>query len=308
MHDDDIIDVLAGLDPVGDAPVPGSARYDSILENAMTLIDNTTNDNTHDSPAAALDTAQVRSADDTVSSIDTRGSGRRRTLWLGAAAAVLAVTATGTLVLRPDATQSAEAAVLSAAEELADVTSLRATLITEFVDSADGQYEVATGEFADGDVRITDTTMNADGTPAGPSTSFVVLDSTLYEKGPDGAVTSTPIAPGDGLAPFAESSAAVVEAALVGAEITEDATESVDGVEARHIRMTMTDASRDSLAELTPGELAWFELEYSYDIETIEVWVGDGLVRRILVTGSSETTDITYSDFNDDITITAPAG
>jgi hypothetical protein len=294
MHDDDLIDLLGGLDPVGadDAPAPGSTRYRQILERAMTTATDHTTDHTgqHD---AGTD----------VASPDRPGSPRPRLPRLLAAAAVLAVIAIGATTLLPGSAPSAEAQLRSAAETLGDVDSLRATLTTT---EPDGTVRTSTAEFSGADATIVDRYV-PDGASEEVTFGFTVLGDTIYEFDGSGLTSSTAVGPNDRLTPFADASAQVLDAALTGADITELAATELDGVSVDRYLLTLTAASRAALDRLTPAELAWFELEYPDDVRTIEVWVADDLIRGITVTGNLVgVRDLRYFDFNEPITIVAP--
>jgi hypothetical protein len=279
MDDDALLDELAGLDPVGgDAPpARGSARYHSILETAMTT--------TLDHHPHHLDgMPQLR---------------RSRRLPILAAVAAAAVFVAGAVVFRPGSEPSAFASVQQAAEAMASVDSLRAEVV---------RYDPS-GEFVDralADVSGADVAVSLDFGDGEPVPSFAAIGDTIFEV-LDGVVESRPRSDNDALAPFADASSAVVEAALTGATVDDVGREEVRDTESVHYRVELTDAGRSALAALTAQELAWFELEYPNEVSAVDVWVADGLVRRIRVgnlDGSAAVTE--FWDLGADITVVVP--
>ncbi|MFN3215125.1 MAG: hypothetical protein ACE367_01370 [Acidimicrobiales bacterium] len=302
MHDDDLIDLLDGLDPVGadEAPEPGSPRYHRILETAMntTTTDTDTDTTTADRPVADA-SGGGRAPGGSVAS-PTFWRSRSSRLFVAAAAVV--VLAVGAMTLRPGGTPSAEAQIIrSAADALGEVESLRVT----FVDSpADGTGQRrGSAEFSGADFTIWEQYEDYESqwTVVG-DTQHIVENGELTEEGP--------VPPEMRMTPFADASAQVLDAAVSGAVITDLGQVEVDGVTADHFRIEMTEASRAALARLTPQEQAWFELEYPQYVEAVEVLVADDLIRQITVTfdeaiglGVSETQ---FFDFNEPITIVIP--
>jgi hypothetical protein len=286
--DDDLLDLLGPLDPTMNEhpPAPGSDRYRSILEFAMQT--------DLDTPAA-----------------DTGPSGylpptrrhRRRTwrLVAGTAAATLAAVG-GLLVVQSSDTPTAQATVASAADAISTITSFEG----ELTSSQPGVSEGTTRIRVDGDdLQITGETRYADGHTE--ASTFTVVDGTGYET-IEGQTTSTPLGPDDGLAPFGQSSAALISAALEGSQVSERGGDTLNGVSTTRYDIQLTDTSIAALSALTPNELAWFELEYPDEVQALSVWAADDLVHQIEIVHRDHVTRTTFFNFGGDITITAPPG
>lgn len=282
MSDDDLMLRLAGVDPVrGDpAPAPGSPRYRDILLRAEAAQrDQSGHTERPGAPDAAV-TAGHRS--------------RRR----GAAAALVASAAAvlaAAMVFAPGQAQSAQAAIAEAATATSQYESLRGRLT---LDDFRGTSATATIEYDAGDSRVVEVS------DWGTFETIVVGDR-VYEIR-NGRTSEAPYDREAGLAPFAASAASVLTAALASAEVTEVGTESLDGVEAVHYAIALDGSGRAALEALTPGELAWFELESTFDVPRIELWVSEGLIRRIVVHGDSGTATTEFWDFGAAIEIEAP--
>ncbi|MCB0993890.1 MAG: hypothetical protein KDB21_02280 [Acidimicrobiales bacterium] len=287
MNDDELTQLLGPLDPTRDDPPPvaGSSRHAKILEHAMTTTLTPrpdTGDAVHE-PVVAL----------------------RRRPWanprrLLAAAAVVVVLGLGLATLWPGGTQSAEAAVRSAAAELGEITSLRAEMT--IVDEAG--TSTAVGEFSGDNAHVVESWTDSDGLEH--TSAFTVVDDTMWSESA-GRIESSPVGPNDRLAPFGTASAAVLRAALTGSEVTDLGEAALDGTTVRHIQLTMTPESRAALAALTPAELAWFELEYPEEVQTIEVHLSGDIIHQLTVVGSTAgTRSIRYFDLGEPVTITAP--
>ncbi|MEO6627959.1 MAG: hypothetical protein ABIP03_05260 [Aquihabitans sp.] len=116
-------------------------------------------------------------------------------------------------------------------------------------------------------------------------------------------------------AAYAPSSEAVVKAILDGSTLKDLGDQDVRGATARHIRATLTPASRTALAALSPSQVAMFELENPDKIDTLDLWIADDLIRRMRVAadwgenGQPEVNvaTIEFYDFGADITIAAPS-
>lgn len=313
MTDDEMLTALAGLDPVRlhDAvadgpPAPGSTRYDSILERAMEATD------VDDTPAATTGPTIPLAG---------RRRGRRaprrpqrrpsRTVTRALATGAAAVLTAGVVLLRPDGGGTSPAAALTrAAATTAEVTSLRGTLTR-----VDAYSDTTSTIEVDGDdMRIEVRGTYRDGHVEGSTT--VVVGDQITQVALDGSVERSAIGDEDERPhPFGASSAAVVTAALSGGDVRDLGAETVRGVEATHYRIVPDAETREALAALSPGELAWFELEYPDRVTGIDVWVADDLIRRIEVTADLsddpaddevDTTTVDYYDFDADITITPP--
>jgi hypothetical protein len=300
MHDDDLIDLLGDLDPVGadETPEPGSPRYHRILETAM----NTTTDNTTADRRVADASGERRAPGGSVDSPTFWGSRSSR---LFVAAAALVVLAVGAMTLRPGGTPSAEAQIRSAAEELGEIESLRATLTTN---EEDGTVRTSTADIAGDRYAIVDQFFAHNGDLV--ESGYTVIDGIAYQSENGVLIGSGPAEPTDWLTPFADASAQVIAAAVTGAEITDLGETEIDGITVDRFLLTMTDESRAALAELTPHELAWFELEYPQDVVSIEVWVADDLIHVLTMTPVAGLNigvrELRYFDFNEPITIVAP--
>ena len=159
-----------------------------------------------------------------------------------------------------------------------------------------------TAEFVGDDARIA--SESGDGSNA--SVMTVLGDTVWYESG--GEVMSESRTENDHLTPFAEASALVIDAALDGSRIEDLGRVDLDGVAVDRYRLEMTAESRSALAALTPQELAWFELEYPDSVSTIEVLVGDELIRGITVHGRDDVREMRFADFDAVIGIDAPTG
>jgi hypothetical protein len=283
-RDDELMRTLSGADPVGSDPPPveGSTRYHSILEGAMR-------------PDAIRDHASTTTRDRTRL---RRWAGRRLALTAAAAVVIAAVVTVG--VLQPGHEPSAVAAVRTAAINTGDTESLRATVKVQY---ADGSSSSTLGEMNGLDVRLETEQVEADGTIS--SSTLTVVGDTGWETS-DGSTAAQPVGE-DRLVPFADASEAVLKAALKAAGVTDLGSENIDGVDATHYQIELDDAARTALAALTPGELAWFELEYPDSVTLIDVWVADNLVHRIQVRSEDSTSTTDFFDFGAAITIVPPA-
>src|SRR5262245_46912818 len=184
---------LAPLDPsrTDAPPAPGSARYASILERAMS-------DN---------DTATTTLAP--IAERPRRAHRRRPYLGAAAAAALVAVAVSAALLGSGADDPDPISVVSSAAENTGEVTSLRAS----FEEETD--YRVTTGAIevnGDGWSWRASSTFKQDGHVERETT--VVIGPHAWQKLPDGSTHSTP-AGGRGKS-FGSSSQAVVAAALSG--------------------------------------------------------------------------------------------
>lgn len=289
---DALLEDLGTLDPaLADAPPePGSSRYRTILEHAMTATEaNPSTDLRRFDPAPRQRT-------------------RRRRIGVAVgtiAAAVIAVTAV--VVLEPGrspAPVSAKAAVTSAASATGDVRSLR----TEATYDSGGEPPThLSGEIDGPDYTSTFRRPGPDGKE---SVSIVtVIGSTRWEEH-DGKVTKSESPPEENNAPFPQASEAVVKAALTDSDVTDLGTETVRGRDAQHYRIKLTERSIAALQALDPSELSRFELEYPQGVVGLDVWVADDLIHRIAARSdweSGEGSTIEFYDFGADITISPPS-
>lgn len=259
------------------APAPGTLRYDLILEKAM----------------------------EPSSSPSTRLARRPRWTWrsaivTGAVAVILAAAATaGVLATRP---ASASAAVLTAAGHTGKVTSLRT--VDDSID-AGGGHSTTRAEFSGGNLKLT--TQDSIGTD-----ELTVVGDYAWENRTEQGRTENggkqKLTPESRLAPFASSTEHVIRAALQEANVKKLDTTDIRGNRATHYRVDLTDVSRAALTALPEGELAWFDLDSVHQSATVDIWIADDLIQRIVVhvPGYMQST-IDFYDFNAPITITAPA-
>ena len=288
-NDEELVELIGSLDPTRNEhpPAPGSDRYRSILESAMHT--------DFDSPFTASGPA---------SSLRPSAQRDRRRPWrlvAGVAAATL-VAVGGFVVVQSNDAPTAQAAVVSAAEAMDEITSLEGELITSVPGVSNGTTRIR----VDGDdLEITSETQYADGQTE--ASTFTVVDGTGYET-IEGQTTTTPFGPDDGLAPFGPSSAAVISAALEGSDVTKQGGDTLDGVATTRYDIELTDASIAALSALTPNVLAWFELEYPDAVRTLSVWIADDLVHQIEIAQRDQITRTRFFNFGSDITITAPPG
>lgn len=300
-HDDHLLHQLAALDPTTSEgpPAVGSSRHDEILERAMSITDTPTLPSTGGRPTDRPDGRSPTSP---------MPIGRRawpaRVLVALAAAVILVVGVVVVDPFGPAAPADAAVVVTDAARGTGAQTSFRATLVRE----EGGAVERSTAEVDGLDIRVV---------PDGATVaSLTVVDSVLWTV-EDGEVRSQPVEPGEGLAPFAASSEAVVLAALRSDEVEDLGAAEVAGQATAHYRIELDASGRSALAALSPGELAWFELEYPESATQLDVWVADDLVRRIQVvteygddgdpaSASTTVTTTEFTDFGADITIEPP--
>ena len=287
-------DPLSRLDPTlhDRPPIPGSDRYDHILETAMTQT-TTRQHPAHPGPTRRWTALRPRPA-----------------ALLGAAAAA-AVLTTGVLTTGdPDGTgggavpsattMSGAPVVLAAAVQTGDAEDFRAVITTT---DGTGATTTSTGEFDGDDARITNAS------PDAPDEVITVVESTEYVTSGGRTGPGTPLRAEDRPAPFSRATENVLRAALGGADSAarEVGREQVRGVSTVHYRLTPTAASRAALRALPAAELAWFELEYPDETTGVDVWLADDLVRRIEVTTAESVSRTEFYDFGADIEVVAPA-
>jgi hypothetical protein len=189
--------------------------------------------------------------------------------------------------------------VQAAAEKTGSAYSLRVTLSIEYADDSSSTTQ---GEMKGLDVRIATDHTAADGSVW--QERIVVVGDQMWE----GSSAPVTIGPDERLTLFSEACEAVLGAALQAQEVETVGTEDIRGSEATHYSIALDEASRAALEKLSPSHLAWFEPEYPSEVMSIDVWVADGLVHRMVVDGELGTATADYHDFNADITITPPAG
>lgn len=246
------------------------------------------------------------------STLDRRARRRppRLVALAGAAALVLAIVGL-VVVVAPDDPPTPAEAVAAAAATTGDLTTLR----------VDGTYEFIGGNTtrltADVDGRDADqTTVLQFEDGRRESSRLVVLGDREWEV-IDGKVVERPVKSEQKNVPFPQASRAVVAAALEGSEVTDLGEDPVRGEAARHYRVGLTPTSVHALEALSPSELAAFELEYPGEVAGLDVWVADGLIRRVRVesdydrdgrmeTGESVST-VEFFDFGADLEIRPPS-
>ena len=273
---------LRGLDPaLRDAPpAPGSVRYDTILERAMSLHTEVPSTNTN---------TQMR-----------RPPRSRRWMTWAAAGTGVAASVLATVVVLGGNSTSASAAVLTAAERIETVVTLRGATHSEI---KAGGASNTTIEANGADMKIV--TQDDIGT-----INTTILGGIAYEStaDSDGTPHKNKGPNEHGLAPFAEATGNVVQAALDGADVTDKGTEQVRGADTTHYRVKLTAESRKALTALPAGQTAWFEVEHPDQITSIDIWTAGDLIRRITVDQPERRTTTEYYDFGQPVTITKPAG
>lgn len=227
----------------------------------------------------------------------------RRTwrLAAGTAAATL-VAAGGFVLLQSNDAPTAQAALVSAANAMDEITSLEGELTSTVPGVSEGTTRV---RVSGDDLQFTNESRYADGHTE--ASTFTVVDWIGYET-IGGQTTTRPVSPDEVGAPFGPSSAAVIAAALQGSEVTERGEAAIDGVVTTRYDVQLTDTSIAALSALTPNELGWFELEYPNDVKTLSVWIADDLVHQIEISQRDQTTRTRFYNFGGEITITAPPG
>jgi len=294
---DPLLAALAAIDPTvtDPPPAPGSTRDHQILERAMT----------------ATAVPPTPTDDDIVVPVDRRVPRRTRRLLALAGAgvaatvvAIVAVTVAGAPGDRPDPV----AALTEAAEVTGDVDSLRVHGV--YVDEGGTRTLDVEVDGRDYRLRTHSEPGHVDAEPDGSDGSgewtITIGDQQWSDEDPE------PITIPDELrnVPFPEASRAVVQAALEGAEVTDEGTEDVGGVEATHYRIDLGAPGVAALRALAPNQVAMFELEYPEHVTSLDVWVADDLIRRIAHTfeeaGATGSVVLDYSDFGADITIEPP--
>jgi hypothetical protein len=299
MRDDELLELLGQLDPARseEPPAPGSSRYTAIKEQAMS-----TNLSTNITPVE-----ESAPGTDPIPAAPPSSPPHRRWRYVAAAAAAVVVVA-GTVVLRPGNERSAEATIAAAADELAQVTSLRSDMRFDNVAFGEGETTIAVS----GHDHESRSEISTDGGTESPR--FVVVDNIEYYTDSTGRTTAEPFnGYDDEDGSFGESSAAVVTAVLEDADVDEVGSEEVRGAEATHYRLQLADAGESALAALSDKQQDWFGLIIGdgglNGNATVDIWVADGLVRRFEISSPDYgSQSVEFYDFNADITITPPPG
>lgn len=278
-------------------PAPGSDRYQSLLERAMTTT------------ATAPRPVEARPS-------------RRRRRWIGwttaAVAAAASVIAVGAAVVRgpaePAHAEPPATTMRLAAQALTEVKSLR---LREVPDDGGPWCETEVGG---GDIHYSCFSPGE----TEPGFEYTRIDDDVYLTDERGKITKDSYRkPRDpkmeyeisDYAPFTRSAGDVIAAAAADSsltELTELGEQEVTGVNTRHFRISVAERTKDSdpiaaIAQLPSAELAWFGLDGIDEAQgvAVEFWVsGDHLIRRVAV---SNKPSIEFYDFNAPITIRAPS-
>ena len=305
LSEGDLYELVRGVDPtIGDPPPePGSARFAAIEARAVA-----------GAPGDSLATSDP-SGDGSVSSAAARNHRSRRASWrYVAVAASVAAGIVAFAVLAPGQTPDAKAAVAAAAASIGDVTSLRASFSRPNGINA-GLAEI---EFSNGDVHLVGTYRDFDNSDEPSMRQFesTIIGDIRYDilDGNGRVMKSDMTEEGvQQMAPFTASAEDVVTAALTSADTTELGTEQVRGVAATHYQIRLDDQGRKSLKALPQSQLYWFGLDNLDDVSQVDLWVGDGLIRRISVLHANaapgepqDTATMEFYDFGADITVARP--
>ncbi len=291
LSSDELMERLARLDPTRSdvSPAAGSSRFTSIKDGIMDVDE-------------ARPTSQP----------STRQPTNRRYI-LAAVAAVVAVLMLGATVFAPSATPSAEATVLAAVQNSAELTDFRMDMVSSDTDFFGGSL-----------------TIEVDGANAhvsGGGVEGYVIDGTSWLS-EDGGQTfevsqNTPIPS------YSQGSAAVITAALESGDVTDRGQQTVRGTETTLYEVVIDDEAAAALSELSREETFWFvettqeectvveeggetiescerRSGFLEDAESISIWVADDLVHQIAVDSGSVQFTHTIYDLGADITITAP--
>lgn len=301
MTDDSTIDRhLAELDPVAadPAPVRGSARYETILERAMTT-----------TPTSAAPTVATPQSTTTATPPTATRPRRRRVAVLGAAVAAAIIVVVAVVGIKPDAAPAPAAALTMAADRTADATTLRVDYRRD--DGAGGTTIVRTEQNGP-DSRRAYLQEQPDGSVVEGERDealTIIGDREWVLEG--GELVSRQFDPSEHNAPYAASSAAIIDAIVDERTVTDLGTDRVRGADADHYRIRLDRDAIRALDRLPVNQRSGFELESPGMVKELDVWIGDGLIRRIEVhqdpelEGSAGTT-IDFYDFGADITIEPP--
>ena len=297
--DDPFGALLGSIDPSRSdgPPARGSSRYHSILETAMS---------TH---APNADSTEPAPNDDGSVPLDHGRSDARRPgpgRWvLGAAAALLVLAAFGgAIALRSnDDTTPADTTTSAAPTTVPDeVHSLRGEVT---IVARDGSGTTrSTLRVTGNDREAISTREFPDGTTE--SSTRTLIGNTEYET-VDGVTTRRSVTAEDPT-PFSMSSAMVVKAMTGNSVRVDERRVDWEGGTATRLDLQPTPQLAPALSALSAGVLAWFELEYPAEVESVTLWVTGQVVHQIEVTTAQVVTRSTFSDFNGDIAITPPPG
>lgn len=224
-----------------------------------------------------------------------------------AAGTALLLVAVAAVIIVPSGVTTAEAKVRQAAVALGETETLRATIEQVY---PNGEVWTFNGEFQGADGKQTATQVASDGTLLSEWEIINIGDTEWMVVGD--RVSSEHRTPEQRLSPFAEASSAVVSAALEGGDIEEVGKENVQGDESTHYRIMPDDRSRAALAELEPGELAWFSLDLDGPaaVDVIDVWVADEIIHRIDIRFAKDfflsSSSNRYFDFGANVVVSPP--
>ncbi|MGI8754822.1 MAG: hypothetical protein ACR2MB_02980 [Acidimicrobiales bacterium] len=310
--DDEALAALDDLDPTraDPPPAPGSPRHHQIQERAMTDPSTDFDADPRPNESGRSDGVEAATHGGTVAPLATttepRRSHRARWLALAGAAAVILVIVGVVVLAEPDRPVTPVAALTAAATRTGQVTTLRASAT---YDSGSEPPTTLTGEI-DGNDYFTRFTNTDPQTGKKTTNSTTVIGNRRWDTNTVGKTTMTTEPPSQRNAQYPSSSEAVAKAALKGATVTDLGKAQVRGTETTHYRITLGPSGIKALGNLSPGQLARFELEYPQDVTDLDVWVADDLIRRIHVRqkfeGNAPGSTIEFYDFGADITIRPP--
>ena len=301
--DDELGGLIGSSDPTrtDEPPARGSARYRSILETAMTT-------QTPDTPAPDPNaTTPTTSPDQAVPMDQPPRSGRPapgRWLLGAAAAAIVLALIGGAVVLQSNSTSEPAGSTTSVPPTPAadEIMSLQAEVT---IIPTDGAGSTRSTHRVNGDSRES---TSASTYPDGHTESSTLIRIGGEEYETIEGVTTRRSLPVEEPTPFAMSSAKVIKT-LRGNSVTLDEREvELDDGPATRLELEPTPQLSAALSALSAGELAWFELEYPAEVESVTLWVTDQVVRQIEVTSAGQVSRTRFFDFNGDITITVPPG
>ncbi len=275
--DGDLLDVLGRSDPARDDPPPekGSARYAAIIDAAT--------GHRHGEQSRAR--APER---------------RSRRMLRAAAAALVAAVAMSVVVSDKDATHDVSGVILAAAHRTGELSDTQVEL---WIEGDDRSRIRVIGESDATDSGATGPTTPADSPPGGVVT---IPEGDAYSIDIDGK-TSIERAPGE-LTSFNVASEAVLSAVLAAADGERVGSGVLGGSRAEHYRVELGPQAREALWALTDAERAWFEIHDPDDLEAIDVWVAEGLIREVRLTSGSGSVTARYYRLDAEITIDVPSG
>lgn len=296
----ELMNRLARLDPVLSeaSPTVDSPQLITLKEHIMSSTESFNPNQPRDQRAAAGEPARPR---------------RRRLRLLAGAGSVAAAGLLAVTLIGPGASVAAADQIRAAADNTSELTDFRIHMV-----SNDGFFPAgeATAEVDGDSFRMTSGNFEMIGVG---TTEWILADGEVVEVNTFSADEAVDIAP------YAESSAAVITAALASASITDAGTETLNGVETTRYDIEMDDAAQAALAAVPSANLEWFAQAVDEDVEAgeegvisdvrsgyledadaLSIWIADDLVHRIAVTTGSTQFTHTFFDFGADITVSAP--